>query len=169
MQQSLSHRLGWNGTSKSRESENRDCTVFGSLKVLYTVRRPIAKQPLVTIFSAVARKSQDFLSHVRWKESQLYKLLFYCAFPTRATRWPAASPTTGSYETFHMSHYMALWQPAADTLTCGSATGVTQSMREFHTTHGSAHQCQTETVSFLGRCRHGTGQVSVTSELRVSC
>ena len=29
------------------------------------------------------------------------------------------------YETFHMSQYMALWQPEADTLSCDWATGVT--------------------------------------------
>lgn len=156
MQQSLSHRLGWNGTSKSRETENRDCPIFGSLKVLYAVRRPIAKQTLVTIFSAVARKSHDFLFVSRAMESvAVVQLILLKAFPTRATRWPAASPTTGSYVTFHMSHYIALWQSATDTLSCGWATGVTQSVREFHTTHSSAAQCQTETASFIGSCRHG--------------
>jgi hypothetical protein len=36
---------------------------------LYAVRRPIAKQPLVTIFSAVARKSHAFLFVSRAMES----------------------------------------------------------------------------------------------------
>jgi len=99
--------------------------------------------------------------HERWKASQLCKSFFYYAFPTRTTRWPAVSPTTGSYETFHISHYMALWQPAADTLSCGWATGVTQSVTEFHTTQSSAPpHFQTETASFIGRFRHGAGQVS---------
>jgi hypothetical protein len=34
--------------------------------------------------------------------SQLY-ILFYYAFPTRATQWRAAVPTIGSYETFHVA------------------------------------------------------------------
>ena len=169
MQQSLNHRLEWNGTSKSRDSENRDCTVFGLLKVLYAVRRPIAKQPLVTMLSAVARKSHEFLFVARAMERfAAVQIILLLRFPN--TGHPVSGCVSDHWVLRNFSHEPLNSSVAAggwDTLLWLGHWSDTE-QETVHTTHSSAPHCQTETVSFCRRCRNGAGQVSVTSELRVS-
>ena len=139
MQLSLRHQLGWNGTLKSRELENRDCTVFGSLKVLYAVRRPIAKQPLVTMLSAVARKSHEFLFVARAMERfAAVQIILLLRFPN--TGHPVSGCVSDHWVLRNFSH-----EPLNDSVAAGGWHTLLwlghwsdTEQERVHTTHSSA-------------------------------